>query len=584
MITPADILNANILVVDDSSVNVSLLERTLRGAGYTSITTTTDPRAVCDLYREHRYDLVLLDVMMPGMDGFEVLRQLTAIETEGYLPVLVLTAQPGHKLQALQAGARDFVSKPFDQIELLHRVHNLLEVRLLLRDARRYGRLLEHYDPLTGLPNRRLFHDLLATTLARPEEVRGVVSVMFVMIDRFTALNDALGREAGGVLLRSIGERLIGCIGPMDTVARLEGGLFGLVTATPGGDPQGAGMVALRVREALRPPLEAEAEAARLSVTASIGIAVAPTDSMDADTLLGYAAIAGRDATSAGGDTYRFYSSSMNAHALSALKLEHELRDAIARDEFVLHYQPKMHITSGEWSGVEALLRWDRPGHGLVLPGEFIPALEESGLIIPVGNWVIETACRQIREWMDRDQGIIRVAVNVSGKQFLRPGFVLGIAQALRHHEIPPAALDIEITESVVMGHGEETNDVLHQLKALGVGLAIDDFGTGYSSLSYLQRFPIDTIKIDTSFIRDVTAGPDGGAIATAIISMARSLKLKVVAEGVETKPQVEFLRQHACDEIQGYFYSPPVPPVTLAQLRRDRPSTPRQRVQDAAH
>ena len=336
MITPADLLNARILVVDDSPVNVSLLERTLRGAGYRSVTTTTDPRTVSTLYREQRHDLILLDVVMPGMDGFEVMRELKTIETEGYLPVLVLTAQPGHKLQALEAGAKDFVSKPFDQSELLNRVHNMLEVRLLLRDARRYGRLLEHYDQLTGLPNRRLYRDLLTTSLARPEAVRGIVSVMFVMVDRLTSLSDTLGQEAGGALLRKIGQRLVGCIGQTDTLARLDGALFGLVVGTPAGDAQGAGMVALRLREALRSPLESGSATTSISVTASIGIAVAPTDSMDVDALLGYGAIACREATSAGGDMYRFYSSAMNAHALSTLTMEHSLRAEIARDELAL--------------------------------------------------------------------------------------------------------------------------------------------------------------------------------------------------------------------------------------------------------
>ena len=336
MITPADILNARILVVDDSPVNVSLLERTLQGAGYRSITTTTDPRTVNTLYREQRHDLILLDVVMPGMDGFEVMRELKTIETEGYLPVLVLTAQPRHKLQALEAGAKDFVSKPFDQVELLNRVHNMLEVRLLLRDARRFGRLLEHYDQLTGLPNRRLYRDLLTTSLARPEAVRGIVPVMFVMVDRFTSLSDTLGREAGGALLRKIGQRLVGCIGPTDALARLDGALFGLVVGTPAGDAQGAGMVALRMREALRPPLESGSKTTSISVTASIGIAVAPTDAMDVDALLGYGAIACREATSAGGDTYRFYSSAMNTRALSTLTMEHSLREEIERDELAL--------------------------------------------------------------------------------------------------------------------------------------------------------------------------------------------------------------------------------------------------------
>jgi diguanylate cyclase (GGDEF)-like protein len=320
MVGPADILSARILVVDDASVNVQLLERILRGAGYTAVTTTTNPREVCELHREHRYDLILLDLLMPGMDGFQVMESLKEIETEGYLPVLVLTAQPAHKLRALQAGAKDFVAKPFDQVEVLTRIHNMLEVRLLLREAKNYSRLLERYDPLTGLPNRRLYRELLTRTLPRREERHEIVSVLFVAVDRFMNVNDALGRELGGALLRVVGNRLVGCLGPMDTAARLEGDQFGLVVVTNGGDPQGAGMVAIKLREALRPPLELEGH--EIAVTVSIGLAVSPADSPDTDLLLKYADMALHEARDAGGDTYRFYSATMNARALETLQLE----------------------------------------------------------------------------------------------------------------------------------------------------------------------------------------------------------------------------------------------------------------------
>ena len=575
MVGTTDILNARILVVDDSSVNVLLLERMLRVAGYSSVTTTTDPRAVRDLYRENRHDLILLDLLMPGMDGFQVMQGLKDVETEGYLPVLVLTAQPGHKLRALQAGAKDFVTKPFEQVEVLTRIHNMLEVRLLLRESRNYGRLLEQYDQLTGLPNRTLYRKLLTRALDRSAARKRIVSVLFVAVDRFENVNDALGPEIGDALLRLVGDRLVGCIGPMDTAARIEGHEFGLIVATSGGDPQTAGTVANKVRHALRRPLEVGG--AEVAVTASIGIAVSPADSPDAETLMKYAGTALHEAIGAGRDTYRFYSADMNARALETLELENSLRNAVERHEFILHYQPKMRIDTGEWSGVEALLRWERPGLGLVLPSRFIPVLEETGLIVPVGTWVIETACRQIGEWAHSGIGRMRVAVNVSSKQFLRDGFVPDIARAIRKNDIAPESLDIEITESSLMSGSEEADNVLRELKALGVRIAIDDFGTGYSSLAYLQRFPIGTLKIDISFIRDVTTNPDVAAITVAIINMARSLKMKVIAEGVETQPQLEFLRRHACDEMQGYYCSRPLPAAELAKLREeDRAGTPR--------
>lgn len=568
LVGPDDILNARILVVDDSAVNVLLLERMLRGAGYLAVTSTTDPCDVRDLYLEHRYDLILLDLLMPVMDGFEVMSDLAEVETEGYLPVLVLTAQPGHKVRALKAGAKDFISKPFDQVEVLTRIHNMLEVRLLLRKSRDYGNLLAHYDPLTGLPNRTLYRDLLAKALDWPDARRGMVSVVFVSIDGFGEVNDALGRDAGDAVLRCVAGRLAECCGPMDVVARIERDEFGMLVVSAGGDPHDAVAVANRVREALRAPLGLEGLA--FAVTASVGIAVSPADSADADTLMHFADAALRDAREAGGDGYRFYSAEMNVRAREAIELEHALRHAVERGEFLLHYQPKMRVDTGEWSGVEALIRWDRPGHGPVAPSAFIPVLEATGLIVPVGSWVIQTACRQIAEWEDAGLGWIHVAVNVSARQFLSDGFVPDIARAIRENEIAPEALDIEITESSLMSRREETDDILRELKAIGVRISIDDFGTGYSSLAYLRRFPIDTLKIDISFIRDVTTSPDGAAIVVAIINLARSLKLRVIAEGVETQSQLDFLRGHGCDEIQGFYFSRPLPATELGKLREE--------------
>jgi len=568
MIGPAEIRNASILIVDDTSVNVLLLERMLAGAGFTSVSSTSKPAEVVALYKEHRYDLILLDLLMPKMDGFQVLEALKAVETEGYVPVIVLTAQPTHKTRALTAGARDFISKPFDHHEVLTRIQNVLEVRLLLREARSYSKLLEQFDLLTGLPNRRHFCDLLRKMLDREASPTEQVSVLIVSLDRFKIVNDVLGRANGGVLLSAVADRLVTCLGPMTTIARLEGGEFGVLLVTDDGDAHAAQPVAQRMREALRQPLTVDGH--ELAITASIGISVSPTDSVSADLLLTYAARALGEARSTGGDTCRFYSAETNARAQHALELETALRGALDRREFVLHYQPKMRVETGEWSSAEALIRWVRPDKGLVPPSEFISILEETGLIIQVGGWVIDSVCKQIAEWASAGLGDIRISVNVSSKQFTQAGFVANVANAIAVNAIPPSSLDIEITESSLMARTDETDTVLRELKALGVLIAIDDFGTGYSSLSYLKRYPIDTLKIDISFIRDLVSDPDGGAIAVAIINMARVLKMTVIAEGVETQPQLDFLRAHACDEIQGYFFSKPLPAADLATLRHN--------------
>ncbi|MHB8837814.1 MAG: putative bifunctional diguanylate cyclase/phosphodiesterase [Gemmatimonadaceae bacterium] len=568
MIDAGDVRKARILVVDDSAVNTLLLERILRSAGYTAVSSTTDPCAVVGLYREHRYDLIVLDLLMPTMDGFQVMQGLQEIETEGYLPVLVLTAQPGHKLRALQAGAKDFVSKPFDQVEVLTRIHNMLEVRLLLRESRNYALLLERYDQLTGLPNRKWYRELLAKVLERPEDSPWVVSVLFVAVDRFKSVNDAVGRPAGGAFLRGVSDRLLACVGPMDTVARLEGEEFGLIVLTARDDRHGAAQVARRLQEAFIPPLVFEQFEA--TVTVSVGIAVSQVDAADADTLMQHAQRAVHEVKRSGGDAARFYSVELNDIARETLDLENALRGALERNEFVLHYQPKIRVDSGEWTGAEALIRWNRPGHGLVPPTLFISALESTGLIMPVGAWVIEAACRQMGEWARAGLGDIQVAVNVSSRQFLSRGFVDGVARAIAESGIAPGSLSIEISESSLMSKRIEADNVLRELKALGVPIAIDDFGTGYSSLAYLRRFPIDTLKIDISFIRDITTSEDGAAIAVAIIDMARSLKMHVIAEGVETTPQLEWLRAHACNEIQGFLYSRPLCADDLARLRAE--------------
>jgi diguanylate cyclase (GGDEF)-like protein/PAS domain S-box-containing protein len=697
MIDALDVSGGKILIVDDQQANDQLLGMMLRRAGYRFVSSTLDPAAVCALHLQNRYDLILLDLQMLGMDGFQVMEALKESELDGYLPVLVITAQPSQKLRALKAGARDFISKPFDSSEVLTRIRNMLEVRLLHEQCKAHGRLLEdtvrertaelraseemfrdlaanipealwikdvergtvqyvnpawhklsgfsavpgdplekvhqaihpddlqwvtherrkspnthtsseyrlvrpdesvrwvharsfpianlsgkapwvveileditqrreaqrqlvhlaRHDSLTGLPNRTLLYEVLHDALLRSKEDQLIISVLLLDIDDFKTVNDTLGHTIGDALLREFGVRLTECVRPGDTVGRLGGDEFAVIVLTPR-DARGAVEVANRIRNALQHPVMTDGQ--NILVTTSIGIASCPTDTTDLETLIRFADAAMYAAKASGRNAFRCYTAEMNARAMEKSDIEGALRLAQRRDEFVLHYQPKVQIDSGKWTSVEALLRWNRPGHGLVLPECFIPALEEMGLIVPVGAWVIDMACRQIRQWELSELGQVGIAVNVSSRQVREEQFVSQVTEMVRDHHIDPTLLEFEITESTLFANGESADIALRKLKDLGISISIDDFGTGYSNLAYLKRFLVDSLKIDISFIRDVTTNADDATIAVAIINMAHSLRLKVVAEGVETREQLDFLRVHGCDEVQGYFFSRPLP------------------------
>lgn len=420
------------------------------------------------------------------------------------------------------------------------------------------GRLqhLAHYDPLTGLPNRVLFYETLDLALAEAKEKNWILAVLFLDIDRFKTVNDTLGHSVGDELLRMVAMRLVKCLRVRDTVGRLGGDEFALILILPDG-AQDAVNVANKIGEVLRQPFNLEGHV--VSASASIGITIYPHDAKDASTLIRYADTAMYQVKESGRDAYSFFTSDMNEQALARAELKNALIAAINNEEFVLYYQPKVNITTGRITGAEALLRWDRPGHGLVPPGSFIPLLEETGLIVRVGSWVIDAACKQINAWMHSSVGPVHVAVNVASRQFSDGGLETEVLAHIKKHGIEPALLELELTESSLMSNVEQTIEVLQNLKAVGVTIAIDDFGTGYSSLAYLKRFPIDKLKIDIAFIRDVTTSPDDAAITLAVIRMAHSLKLSVIAEGVETEAQLAFLQRHSCDEIQGYYFSRPV-------------------------
>lgn len=416
---------------------------------------------------------------------------------------------------------------------------------------------LAHYDGLTGLPNRVLFFDRLKQTLAQAGR-RGVrAAVMFLDLDRFKVVNDTLGHAIGDELLRHVAQRLSGCVRVGDTVCRFSGDEFVLIVNDLA-EAEDARLIAQKVLQAFVDPFRVCGH--EIFVSTSIGISMYPTDCEDEQALLKDADTAMYRAKESGRNNFQFYTREMNARAMYRLKLENSLRHALERGEFRLHYQPKACLHTGRVTGVEALLRWERPDHGLVAPADFVPLLEDTGLIVPVGEWVIAEACRQIALWRASGREPVSVAINISARQFAARNLGETVKRVLDEHAANPRYIELELTESLLMVNTEEAVRTLEYLKALGLKLSIDDFGTGYSSLSYLKRFPIDALKIDRSFIDEITTDVGDATITRAVIGMAHNLGLKVVAEGVETEEQIAFLSANGCDEAQGYYFARPRP------------------------
>ena len=418
-------------------------------------------------------------------------------------------------------------------------------------------KFLANYDPLTSLPNRSLFNQRLERALAHAQRFNKGLSVLFMDLDRFKNINDTLGHEAGDSVLQAVAERLMGCVREIDVVARLGGDEF-VILIEQVTDVRQAGSVGQKLIRAMAEPLLLGGH--ECSVTASVGISTYPADGDDGATLLKNADIAMYRAKEQGKNNVQFYTPTMNIHSVQRLTLESGLRRALQREEFLLHYQPKVDIASGRVTGMEALVRWKRPESGMVSPAEFIPLAEETGLIVAIGEWVLKAACEYTHAWHRGGAAPLRVAVNLSARQFAQASLVSDVARILDMTGLQPEALELEITESMVMGNPEQAIQTLRQLKSMGISLSIDDFGTGYSSLGYLKRFPLDHIKIDRSFIKDIPEDNDDATITRTIIAMAHNLRLKVIAEGVETEAQLKFLREHGCDEMQGYYFSRPLP------------------------
>jgi len=420
------------------------------------------------------------------------------------------------------------------------------------------------HDALTGLPNRSLLQDRLGQAVAHATRSGSPAWVMLIDLDRFKFVNDSMGHKAGDVLLMTVAARLRTSLRDADTVARLSGDEF-VVIVSESGEQQLTPDVVQRVMDAVAQPVMLGTK--EFFVTCSIGVAVYPSESTSADTLIEHADIAMYRAKKLGRNNFQFYTPAMNEESLERVRIESALRNAVERDEFVLYYQPQLDMKTGKIVGMEALIRWQHPELGMVPPGRFISIAEETGMIVEIGAWVLRSACAQNKAWQDAGYDKLRVAVNLSARQFGAADLIENLAAVLRDTGLEPKYLEIELTESLFMSDITPAVDLLHRIKALGVNLSIDDFGTGYSSLSYLSRFPIDVLKIDRSFVADITRDANDEAIVTSIIALAHNLKLAVIAEGVETGEQLDYLRRHGCDEMQGYYFSKPLPATQFEQL-----------------
>ena len=585
-----------LLIVDDIADNRIILARRLVRRGF-EVVEAPGGRAALELIAKQPFDLVLLDIMMPDMDGIEVLKTIRKSHSSSTLPVIMVTAngQSADTVTALTLGANDYVTKPVDfpvalarieaQVarkraeEALRLTNEQLEHRVETRtaelsqaNAKLASEIVErrrsedqmkhmaHHDALTGLANRVLFQDRLRQAMSEAEASGRAVAVLCLDLDRFKEVNDTLGHPAGDKLLRAVAQRLLTAVRAEDTVARLSGDEFAIVQPGPT-TPESTAALGQRLLELFHKPFELGAEVLRSGV--SIGAALFPHDASTADDLLKAADVALYHAKSEGRGTYHRFQAKMTATLEARLGFEQDLRRALENNEFELHYQPLVDLNTKAVLGCEALIRWHHPVRGMVQPLEFISIAESTGLIVKIGEWVLRTACAEAARW----PAPTKIAVNLSPVQFAKPGLVEAVADALAAADLDPTRLELEITESMMLGNTGPVLRALGDLKKLGIQISMDDFGTGYSSLSYLRQFPFDKIKVDRSFVTDLGASTESVAIVRAVVGLATGLGMTTLAEGVETVEQLDRLVAEGCTQAQGYYFSRPCPAAEIRAM-----------------
>ena len=597
----------NVLIVDDSNVIRTAIKEILE-IGSLQVTEACDGKEALESIYNNLPDLVLLDAVMPKLDGISVLKALRKSYSKIELPIILIASQgtPREMVRALDLGANDYVTKPIDfdvlwarltnqlmqkqAAEFLRSAQHSLEKQIKQRTAELKAsnqqlekeikvRLLAEdklqkqasYDELTGLPNRSLAADRLQQTLVKAKRHKLKPCVAFLDLDNFKYINDTFGHAAGDDLLREAARRLTSCARGSDTVARLGGDEFLLIldndSNTKGHQPEsGVRHVAERIIESFAKPFVIEGQ--ELNITPSIGFAIYPKDGEDSNKLMRHADAAMYRSKNAGKNTYCFYSPEMTVQAKLRMKVEGQLRHALQRNELSIHYQPIVNSKSGEIVKAEALLRWDCDELGMITPGYFIPIAEETGMILPIGDWVIKQACKQVKNWRNLGWSNICVTINVSARQFQSDSSLLEtVLETLKQNNLPSDAIQLELTEGILLEETSDSAEMMKQIENTGIKLLIDDFGTGYASLSYLQRYNFDSLKIDRSYTNNVLSSKQGAKLVKAVIAMANSLGMSVVSEGVETKAQQDFFLDANCEFMQGYYFSKAVSADEFATL-----------------
>lgn len=534
-------------------------------------------------------DLILCDVMMPGLDGYGVLTAIRQDALMASIPFIFLTAKAAKAdfRQGMELGADDYITKPFTRAELLGAIASRLKKQAALetlyhtelQQAKAELNYLIHYDRLTHLPNHLSLREQFKQVQPKDNTDEKLVTVLSLDLDRFNQINDNLGQAVGDVLLKAVADRIKACVGSLGIVARLNATQFAIILAFDRQDAcptqykREVGNLAQNLLNSLSQTFELANQ--ELFITASIGIALYPRDGKEIEQLLNHANTALTQAKQHGGNQYQFYTTAFNIGSSDRLALQSSLRHALERQELLLYYQPQVSLKTGQIIGAEALVRWQHPERGLISPDKFIPIAEETGLIVPIGEWVLKTACQQTKVWQNAGFSHLRISVNLSSRQFSQIDLRHQLVAILMETGLDPKYIELELTESMLVHNTEVAIRRLNALKSLGVEIAIDDFGTGYSSLSYLQQFPFDILKIDRCFIHNIMDNPNNAAITKAIIEMAKTLNLKLMVEGVETEAELSFVCQNQCDGMQGYLFSRPLPSHDFAQLLKNNKRLP---------
>lgn len=552
-----------ILLVENNSDDVRLIQELLndvRPKQYKFCCVCTLKDALLQL-KEDEYHVVVTCLSLPDADGFDIIPLIQ--NQNNKIPIIVLSGKDSNDLalRIVQIGAQDYLVKGQGDGYLISRSIDYAIERKRIEQGLSF---LVQYDSLTGLANRVLFRERLNRALVRADRNKLMVALIFIDLDRFKNINDSLGHDAGDQLLIDVGKRLTVCMREGDTIARLGGDEFTMVMEDVK-HIDDASIIANKILQTMTEPFYLKGH--EVYISPSIGITLYPIDDANENDLVRNADAAMYRAKESGRNCYRFYTADMNENLIEKMRLEVKLRRAIEKQEFQLYYQPKFNIHSKDLIGAEALIRWITPEEGMISPGLFIPLAEETGLIHSITDWVVREASKQNSIWQKQGYEPILMAINLSPKQFNQPNIARTIFNQIIYSDLAPKYIELEITEGALMEDTEKSSEILNELKSRGIKISIDDFGTGYSSLSYLKKFPLDTLKIDQSFVRDVMDDPDDAAIVSAIVAMARSLRLNVIAEGVETQQQLSFLAAKGCNEAQGYLLGKPVPAEEFIQF-----------------